>query len=1067
MEPCVTQKQSLLFQRIQPLLLAVVAPLILGVFGWIYLGHVQGLLVQEMQRSLDYTAAQGASIIDARLQGRVMALGTLAAHPALRDPGVNTETKLKLLLSDMNRRGLIRIGLATLDGMSYTTDGHSLFVGDREFFHEAKKGAPYISGVLVCKISGELMVVHSVPVRNGEGKVQWVLYASERADRLSENLNVRFAYDSMGGSVIVDGNGVTLNATSLRGGNFFGKFTEENGASTLTSFRAQLDNVMAPMTIYIYNGQQVFVRSARVSEDSGWHLLLMVPEDAAGARLAPLLNLTLVALFVIALLLLGCGLYIIALRRGYVRQRGFTAAAIHAAGIYQLEVEKDGRITSCNALFRQRMGWSDHEELPCIQDLGPECQQGDVLQSLENDGLFSQKLYSPKGKTLHVQWHAMAGRHSGQQVLLGTDFSEREEVREQQRGLATMRDMQNIFDNIPFPMALRNVDNTLRLANRCLFALVGEEGLHEGTLRFGGRVPTEEYGKLNEALEQVVKTKTTVLTQHSLMQLDGSQRRYENTQTPLLDERGEVTGVVSISVDVTDSLRVQELLTQEVQRLRSLLDSSPVGVVIVVGGKVRFRNLRARQLVGLEVGSNVWDVTVSEGNSTELVHLLKKKTVVRDVPFSLLDPQRRMRHLLVTGSRTMLEGEEATLLWAVDVTPLKTIEGQLIQARDAAEAATRAKSDFLATMSHEIRTPMNAVLGFVHLFERDNLSEHQRDYLEKISISAAGLLRIINDILDFSKIEAGKLEMEQVPFYLAACIDATHSIIGFSAREKGLVLTTRVDKDVPVVISGDRQRLNQVLINLLNNAVKFTEKGSVRLEVSVRQHFDDGTLELVFSVSDTGIGMNEEQISRIFQPFSQADTSTSRKYGGTGLGLVISRRLVQLMGGEIEATSNEQGTTFSFTIRVKACRPEEVPASGAALFEQGVASMDHLRGLPVLVAEDNEINQEIAGAMLKQWGMVPFFAHDGQEAVDMVMENDYVLVFMDMQMPGVDGLEATRRIRALSDQKPSLRALPIVAMTANAMLNDRRRCLEAGMNDHLGKPIDPEQMRKQLLHWVK
>ena len=1065
-ERFVVYPHTTLYQRLQPLLLAVVAPLALALLGFMYMGHVHMVLVQKLQRSLDYAAEQGASIIEARLQSRLLALSTLASHPLIRDTDVPDWRKLELILEEVERRGLIRFGIAQKEGKMRTTDARDFAVLDRKYFQEARAGNPSISDLLIDRVGGENIVVHAVPIRDNDGEVLSVLFGVEDAQKLASLLDIHFSYEGLGTALMVDESGMEMGARRTDGGNFFTRLAWENPPEALERLRRQWGQPQASMNLYRYQGKPVYIRTATVP-GGGWALVLIVPEEAATSVFRPLLNLTTGTLVVIAFLLLGCGLYIMALRRGYLRQRGFTEAAIHAAGIYQLTVDEGGRILSSNEQFQRCMGWSGSGRLYRLQDLGSPTARAAVEKSLARGELFTQKLTGAGGMDIFVQWHVLPGRHSGESVLLGTDFSQREQAAEQQRIMGSMRDMQSIFDNIPFPMALRNVDSSLRIANRSLIDLVGdEENLR--TQRFGGKAPEDEVARMDEALSRVMHTKASVTVPHSARHPDGSVHRYENTQIPLFNEFGDISDVVSISVDVTDSLRVQEHLTQEVQRLSELLDSSPVGVVIAVKGLVRFCNLRARQVVGVEVGSSVWDVPLLQGDPQGVLKQLESMPVVRDIPFALRDPQGRLRQLLFTVSRTMLEGERGTLIWAVDVTTLKDVEFQLIQARDAAEAATRAKSDFLATMSHEIRTPMNAVLGFTHLFERSNLNERQRGYLEKIALSASGLLRIINDILDFSKIEAGKLEMEHIPFRLSSCVDATHSIMGFSAREKGLELISHVAEDVPDSICGDRQRLNQVLINLLGNAVKFTEKGTVRLTVDLRKREDDGSVLLGFSVSDTGIGMSDEQISRIFQPFTQADASTSRKFGGTGLGLVISRRLVQLMGGDIEVNSGAQGTTFFFTIRVQPCMADAVPPSGIQTLEADTA-LTALRGQRVLVAEDNDINQEIAGAMLEEWGIVAEFANDGQQAVDMARRGDYALIFMDMQMPGMDGLEATRRIRALGAGQPGLavlRTIPIVAMTANAMLDDRRRCLEAGMNDHLGKPIEPTQLRQKLVQWI-
>ncbi len=397
--------------------------------------------------------------------------------------------------------------------------------------------------------------------------------------------------------------------------------------------------------------------------------------------------------------------------------------------------------------------------------------------------------------------------------------------------------------------------------------------------------------------------------------------------------------------------------------------------------------------------------------------------------------------------------------------------------RFAAESASEAKSAFLANMSHEIRTPMNAVMGMTLLALRADPPPKVRDYLQKIQSSGRHLLGVINGILDISKLEAGKVALEQVEFDLEQVLEDVVSVIAEKAASKGLKLGIELASDLPLQLLGDPLRLEQVLINLADNAVKFTARGEIGISVSLQERRAEQVL-LHFAVRDTGIGLSLEQRERLFQSFQQADSSITRKYGGSGLGLSISKRLAELMGGQIGVDSRPgAGSTFWFTARLGLGHasqgqhgsrlglqdPLAPAATDRERATQALAPAADLRGARALVVEDNPLNQEVATEFLEALGLQVELAEDGAVALQKVQRQPYDIVLMDMQMPVMDGLSATREIRKL----PGRQALPILAMTANAMAADRKRCLEAGMNDHIAKPIDPEQLLAKLRRWIK
>jgi two-component system, sensor histidine kinase len=391
---------------------------------------------------------------------------------------------------------------------------------------------------------------------------------------------------------------------------------------------------------------------------------------------------------------------------------------------------------------------------------------------------------------------------------------------------------------------------------------------------------------------------------------------------------------------------------------------------------------------------------------------------------------------------------------------LNQLMRQSVKATREAENATRQKSDFLATMSHEIRTPLNGIIGMTSVLLGRDLSAAERDCVETIRSSGEALLGIIDDILDFSKIEAGRLQLECADFDLHKAVHEAVQIVGNTAARKGLRLVVSIDPTAPRTVRGDIVRLRQILLNLLSNAIKFTPAGKIEIRIDPVT-FTQHECQLRFQVIDEGVGLTAEQQAKLFQPFSQAETSTARQFGGTGLGLAICKRLTELMGGHIGVESRAgEGSTFWFTAKLLSSTRPAQQASSAPPPQASAACSNQYR---LLLVEDNPINQKVALAMLRNIGYQADVARNGIEAVKAVTSQRYDLVLMDCSMPEMDGFEATRRIRSHGGYCAEA---PIIAMTANAFAEDRDACLAAGMTDYMSKPVREAELRKKLERWL-
>ena len=520
----------------------------------------------------------------------------------------------------------------------------------------------------------------------------------------------------------------------------------------------------------------------------------------------------------------------------------------------------------------------------------------------------------------------------------------------------------------------------------------------------------------------------------------------------------------SLRVEIEERVRAETELRQSQQSFRAIFLYSPVAVAIssardqgIIQVNEAFCALSgypAEHLLGrtsTELG--LWQDT---GKRQELFDEILDKRVVLNREVEVVNRSGELIHVLSSGALIDVFNEPCVLWLVLDISERKALELNLIEARERAEAANQAKSEFLANISHEIRSPMNAILGLTELALHQDPPARLRGHLDKVASASHVLLGIINDLLDLSKIEAGKMELFSAPFSLQSLLGRISDIYTTKAKEKGLGFRVTVAEGVPLSLCGDSLRLEQVLINLVGNAVKFTSHGAVSLSVDGAA-IESGKAALSFSVQDSGIGMTSEQLERVFNPFVQADASMSRKFEGTGLGLSIVRKLVDLMEGDVLVRSAlGQGSTFTFSARFDLDTSESVQP----VTSRGEGS--GLEGTRVLVVDDNALNRELTVELLKMAGMIPKAASGGQEALELVSAEVFEAALLDVQMPVMDGYQLARAIRAL----PSPNRILLLALTAHAMSGDKERCLEAGMDGYLTKPVMPEvlfaTLRKML-----
>ena len=722
----------------------------------------------------------------------------------------------------------------------------------------------------------------------------------------------------------------------------------------------------------------------------------------------------------------------------------------------------DARFLVVNTAWQRVLGQSEAElvgtsflDLVHPEDLPATLEAMAALENGRKVSGFINRFRHRDGSYRHIEWRSTA--KDGLIYASANDISSRIALEQQlveEKGF-----LQLIIDSLPSPVFAKDWhgrhvlanENVARLFGTTKEAMVGQAD-HEMLAR------TEEADAFLRDDREVMQTgKAKFILEEPLTNPTGETRWFQTVKVPLLLDRPPAERlVVGIATDITERKRIEQRLEKQERLYRSLVESQQ-DLIVRVDRANRF--IYVNDAYCRTFGKERHELLGQ--TFTPLVH-------EEDLPATLaaLETLNRPPHRAYMEQRAMTRDGWRWLSWedsAIldDDGKVAEIQGvgrditALKQAQQDAMASSRAKGQFLANMSHEIRTPLNAIIGFGELLSQSPLSGEQQDWLEKLNLSSHLLLSIVNDILDFSKIEAGKLELESRPFTPHELIAQQEALFGLAAREKGLRFRTRQGGDTPEALLGDPLRLGQVLTNLVGNAIKFTEQGEVELAIHV-EAIDRTSCRLTCHVSDTGIGISAAQQKRLFTAFTQADTSTSRRYGGTGLGLVISQRLVEQMGGTLEVNSTPgKGSCFTVSLPL---------GIGTTLLPHPPRTrhpnFNRLRGKKILLAEDNPINQALTRRLLEDLGIEVSLATNGREAIEQLRHQAVDLVLMDLQMPVMDGFEAARRIRRDDT------ATPIIALSAAVLSEERQNALTAGMNEHLAKPIDSQQLAGVLMRWL-
>lgn len=741
----------------------------------------------------------------------------------------------------------------------------------------------------------------------------------------------------------------------------------------------------------------------------------------------------------------------------------------------------DGYYKKINPAFKATLGWDEKVllENPFLgfvhpDDIKPTTDEVQKLNEGKKTLHFTNRIITQDGNYKVIQWISTPDVKSGNIYAFGRDITEINKVQNELMELSEFQ--KKILNGTNYAIISTDTDGVITTFNRGAELMLGysaEEVIGKESVvlfhdqnelrKLADHLSRTRDRKVEAGFEALItksKAGESNAEECSYIKKDGTRLTVEVTISSLENSSNETTGYLGIAKDVTTRYAAQKALEMSERRHRAFFENSQsLMCTHDLDGKFLSINPAGAAMLGYTLEKfdkpGLYDIVLPERQKYVDAYLeeIQKKGHSTGL-MQVLDKQGKIRVWMYNNVLTeFMDGQKYVIGNGADITQRIEMEQELQKAKEIAERNAKAKDTFLANMSHEIRTPMNAIIGFTNLLKDTQLSAEQMDYIKSVKMAGENLMGIINDILDFSKIESGHLTIESIPFNLPDLIKNVKNILNQKAVEKNLGFDYTLDPHIPKGLHGDPTRINQILLNLVNNALKFTEVGYVHILASLVEE-TDSECKVEFRVKDTGIGIPVDKLHTIFERFTQADTDTTRKYGGTGLGLSISKRLIELQNGELHLESSlNSGSTFYFTLPFK-----KVEASDAEKISSNRTTLLSDRKYKVLLVEDNLLNQRLALKVLEKFGFQPELAVNGKVAIEKLKKERFDVILMDLQMPELDGYQTTTHLR----QELKL-TTPIVAMTAHSLVGERDKCIEIGMNDYVPKPFIPKELFNTII----